>query len=193
MSREYCNTSHTFATITVNTGTTEYTAQFDSPPLTVFTGNSSQTVSLLDRWNNNSLKLLFAIPGNWSYGTTYNALYSGTNGGTLNFWAGLGSASNKLYSIFFDETAAIGINQGATRYDLLVQSSTDKMISAYDGVSYYGWEVQDTSAYTVKCDGCLPSETRVNKAKYPGYYCLDCEAIDSRLRRIGDKLDGANR
>ncbi|BAY94791.1 hypothetical protein [Tolypothrix sp. PCC 7601] len=193
MTKQFCSTDNSKASITVETINGSKTAIFDDPPIKIDVYNSSKKIYLKNQWEN-TRQLINVIPSNWAGEIFDRNLYVFSEGGWRYYKAGYQSFANLIYTVFFIEKDTPEYATYLVRkYTYETEFSANKMICAYTPTTFYGWEVYDTSAYVVKCDGCLPHETRVNKAKYPGYYCLDCEAIDSRLRRVGDKLDGANR
>ncbi len=44
--------------------------------------------------------------------------------------------------------------------------------------------------YSVQCGNCADGEIECKKPTYPGYCCIPCQDTASRIRNLGDKING---
>jgi hypothetical protein len=188
--KTYCTEQNSKAIITVKSRENIYRAEFDNPPVTVRTENTSKKVYLVDTYNDNSMQFRTVFPGGWIWGVSSRDGYAFCTGGTLVLAAGQLGGTNEIDTIYFDETKFTGLCQVPRRYQYFVETTNNKMICAYTSTAFYGWEVEEGFTYSVTCDGCPPGDCKASKAKYPGYVCLDCQELEARLKRTGNKLDG---
>ncbi|MBD2388847.1 hypothetical protein [Cylindrospermum sp. FACHB-282] len=53
--------------------------------------------------------------------------------------------------------------------------------------------IETPTDYVINCDGCGVGECKGNKARYPGYDCLDCAKLQRQLKSMGAKIDGVTK
>jgi hypothetical protein len=79
---------------------------------------------------------------------------------------------------------------GAIIYYNTTSQTTPAKLEVKDKDSNLIISIPGTPTYTINCDGCGVGECKGNRARYPGYDCLNCAELKRKLQTIGRRMDG---
>jgi hypothetical protein len=111
--------------------------------------------------------------------TTYDIYVNGTKVANL-----------PVINYFFtDRDGDYSCNYTVDYYDPEQISIAISAITFSDNENSYTYPLDEITTYKVRCDGCEPGDCKATKERYPGYVCMDCKDLESRLKKIGSKLN----
>jgi hypothetical protein len=192
MKTVYCQDKESATvTVTLPNGRVEV-IESSAPPVTVHFGEKSNIYQLFNL-DTQTVEHTFRLPEVLTHQVLFNDLYAFALGGTrtvLIDYGRQGSVGYRPFSHFWNPLQAtqkeiydyrlIPVNKG-------LFAITDSQQLLFD------YETSSQLVYEVKCDQCEPNECKGSKARYPGYVCLDCKDLESRLQNAGVKINGIQR
>lgn len=178
----YCNEGQATASVTVD----GITYKTDNPPLSI------EDSTILAGYKESRWKVFIYETSSFQL---IGGTYTNSSFGYTLYRDAIGESQPRPWAIRRSDTGAI-IYQiesylGIPEEEIISQSTEQQnVIKVTDGGGSTLITFPSGIPYDINCDGCGVGECKGDKARYPGYDCLDCAKLQRQLKSIGNRIDG---